>query len=165
MITPSWYVSSILEIEPDQFKEVEVYGLLLDLDNTLRNYGETAFSDASSDWLRRIKEAGIRACLFSNGSAHKVQKASQMLGIPFVAHAYKPLPIRVRTALALLGLPAEQTALVGDQLFADVLAGRLAGVRTILVEQTSRHEPWFTRLKRPLEVPFRRRLSRRKSLS
>ena len=41
--------------------------------------------------------------------------------------------------------------MVGDQLFADVLAGRLAGLYTILVRPTSADEPWFTSVKRPLE--------------
>ena len=39
--------------------------------------------------------------------------------------------------------------MVGDQLFADVMAGRLAGVRSILVEPIHpEEEPWLTRLKR-----------------
>jgi predicted HAD superfamily phosphohydrolase YqeG len=41
--------------------------------------------------------------------------------------------------------------MVGDQVFADVVAGRLAGLRTILVRPTSPDEPWFTQLKRPFE--------------
>jgi hypothetical protein len=35
--------------------------------------------------------------------------------------------------------------------FADVLAGRLAGLFTILVTPLGHHEPWFTRVKRPFE--------------
>ena len=39
--------------------------------------------------------------------------------------------------------------MVGDQLFADILAGNLARVRTILVRAIHpEEEPWFTRLKR-----------------
>ena len=39
--------------------------------------------------------------------------------------------------------------MVGDQLFADILAGRLAGLTTFLVEPIHpEEEPWFTRLKR-----------------
>ena len=44
-------------------------------------------------------------------------------------------------------LPLE-TAIVGDQIFADVMAGRLAGIRAILVDPIHpEEEPWFTRLK------------------
>ena len=38
---------------------------------------------------------------------------------------------------------------MGDQVFADVMAGRLAGIRSILVEPIHpEEEPWYTRLKR-----------------
>ena len=61
----------------------------------------------------------------------------------------KPLPWGVWSALRKLHSPPAETAIVGDQLFADVMAGRLAGVRSILVEPIHpEEEPWFTRLKR-----------------
>ena len=45
-----------------------------------------------------------------------------------------------------LDAPPSQTAIVGDQLFADVMAGRLAGVRSILVDPIHpEEEPWWTR--------------------
>jgi predicted HAD superfamily phosphohydrolase YqeG len=48
---------------------------------------------------------------------------------------------------------------VGDQLFADVMAARLAGLASILVRPIHpEEEPWFTRLKRPLERVLLRRL-------
>jgi predicted HAD superfamily phosphohydrolase YqeG len=48
--------------------------------------------------------------------------------------------------------------MVGDQLFADVMAGRLAGVHSILVTPIHpEEEPWFTRLKRlPERLMLRR---------
>ena len=49
-------------------------------------------------------------------------------------------------------MAADRTAMVGDQVFADVMAGRLAGVFTILVRPIHpEDEPWFTRWKRPWE--------------
>ena len=53
------------------------------------------------------------------------------------------------SAVKKLDAPPSQTAIVGDQVFADVMAGRVAGVRTILVDPIHpEEEPWFTRLKR-----------------
>ena len=49
--------------------------------------------------------------------------------------------------------------MVGDQIFADVMAGRLAGIRSILVDPIHpEEEPWFTRLKRLPERFVLRRL-------
>ena len=50
-----------------------------------------------------------------------------------------------------MALTANRVAIAGDQVFADVMAGQLSGLYTILVKPLSLDEPWFTRLKRPLE--------------
>ena len=76
-----------------------------------------------------------------------------------MARALKPFPFRLRRAVRRMGFLPEQTAMVGDQLFADVMAGRLAGLRTILVSPIHpEDEPWFTRLKRPAERLLLRRM-------
>ena len=74
------------------------------------------------------------------------------LGLPFVSQACKPLPFGCRRAMRLLGFRSRHTGVVGDQLFADVMAARMAGLASILVRPIHpEEEPWFTRMKRPLE--------------
>ena len=68
-----------------------------------------------------------------------------------MARAFKPLPLGCLAGVKKLGVPRTRAAMVGDQIFADVMAGRLAGLFTVLVRPTSPVEPWFTRLKRPAE--------------
>ena len=53
-------------------------------------------------------------------------------------------------------MPAEQTVLIGDQVFTDVVAANLAGVRTILVRPQSRSDLWYTQLFRLVEEPILR---------
>jgi predicted HAD superfamily phosphohydrolase YqeG len=48
-------------------------------------------------------------------------------------------------------LPASQVAVVGDQVFTDVLGGNLAGAYTVLVRPISQKELGYTRLVRRLE--------------
>ena len=48
--------------------------------------------------------------------------------------AAKPKPGGFRRAMEQMGCTPEQTAIVGDQLFTDILGGRNAGVFTLLVE-------------------------------
>lgn len=160
MIFPTRYVRHITELCPTELRASQIDGLLIDLDGTLKDYGVPEFPESTLEWVKQVQSAGIAICLFSNGVIDKVAAAAQVLGTPFVAKAYKPSPLRVRAGLAALGLPANRVALVGDQLFADVLAGRLYGIKTVLVEPTSWVEPWFTRLKRPVEMPFRYRMRR-----
>jgi 4-nitrophenyl phosphatase len=50
---------------------------------------------------------------------------------PFVVG--KPEPLMIQQALRILGTAAQHTAMVGDRLETDILAGKKAGIRTILV--------------------------------
>ena len=68
--------------------------------------------------------------------------------------AKKPAPVAIQIALVTMGVPKEQTVLVGDQLFTDVVAGNLAGIRTILVRPQSRKDLWYTQLFRIAEQAF-----------
>ncbi len=150
-ITPHLRLDNVRELDLTRLRSLGLRGLLLDVDCTLKDHGATAFPDEVRAWARGLQADGVRLCLLSNGRARRIEGLARTLDVPFVAQALKPLPFACRTGLGVLGVPPTEAALVGDQLFADVMAGRLAGLFTILVRPTSPHEPWFTRLKRPLE--------------
>jgi len=109
-------------------------------------------------WIAELRAAGVGLCLVSNGLAPRIGAFAGRVDLPYVARAMKPLPHGVRAAMQKIGAQAAWTAMVGDQLFADVLAGRWAGIRTILVDPIGpEEEPWYTRLKRlPERVALRR---------
>jgi uncharacterized protein len=150
-VTPDLRLASVLDLGAGHLRELGLHGLLLDVDCTLKDHGARQFGAEVVAWTRGLREVGIRLCLLSNGRPARIGALARGLDVPFVARAFKPLPFGCRAALRKLGLRDHQVAVVGDQLFADVLAGRLAGLYTILVHPTSPDEPWFTRLKRPLE--------------
>jgi uncharacterized protein len=64
----------------------------------------------------------------------------------------KPLPGAFRKAVAELGLEAAHVAMVGDQVFTDVLGGNWAGCKTILVKPLSDNALPHTKLVRNLEA-------------
>lgn len=150
-IAPHLHLSSVVELDAARLRQLGLRGLLLDVDCTLKDYGATEFPAEVRTWTQKLRSDGLRLCLLSNGKARRIGELARQLDLPFVAQAFKPLPRGCLRAMRMLELTPPQTAMVGDQLFADVLAGRLAGLFTILVRPTSGHEPWFTRLKRPVE--------------
>jgi putative phosphatase len=158
-LQPQLWVDSVLELSVERVAELGREGLILDVDSTLKDYDATEIGPDVGGWLRGLQEAGIKLCLLSNGRPARIGKLAEKLGLPFVAGALKPLPFGCRAAVRKLGLPADRLALVGDQIFADVMAGRLAGVFTILVRPTSPVEPWFTRIKRPFERQLLRHMT------
>jgi hypothetical protein len=151
LFTPHLRLASVLELDVSTLRSLGLEGLLLDLDCTLKDYPANDIPLAIHMWVQTLRAAGIRLCLLSNGKTTRIERFARMLDIPFVAQAFKPLPLGCRAALKKIDLPRTRAAVVGDQIFADILAGRLAGMFTILVHPTSPEEPWFTRLKRPFE--------------
>ena len=57
----------------------------------------------------------------------------------------------MRRALGLVGAKPAEAVLIGDQVFTDVVAGNLAGVRTILVDPQSTTDLWYTHIFRVFE--------------
>jgi HAD superfamily phosphatase (TIGR01668 family) len=160
-VIPNLRVESVLDLTVDQLARRRLRGLLLDVDCTLKDHGATEFRPEIADWIEGLRRADMRMCLLSNGRPRRIERLANLLGVPFVAQAMKPWPRSCHAGVQCCELPAHEVAVVGDQLFADILAGRLAGLFTILVTPTSTIEPWFTRLKRPLERPVLAWLDRR----
>jgi predicted HAD superfamily phosphohydrolase YqeG len=63
----------------------------------------------------------------------------------------KPLPVAYIKALVTIGARREHTAVVGDQIFTDILGARLCVLHSILVEPLSSTDLWYTRIFRLLE--------------
>lgn len=161
LITPDVRLESVLELDAARLRDLGLDALLLDIDCTLKSYRAERLSPEVLGWLDRLRSAGVRLCLVSNGRGRRVRGLAESLGLPLVAAACKPLPFGCWRAIRQLGLDPRRTAMVGDQLFADVMAGRLAGLTCVLVRPIRpEEEPWFTRLKRPLERMVLRRLDR-----
>jgi hypothetical protein len=152
MITPDLRIDSVLELDLPRLRSLDLDALLLDVDCTLKQYRADDLAPGVADWLQGLRAAGIGLCLVSNGRAARIRRLSDALRLPVIVQACKPLPFGCRAALRRMGADRRRTAIVGDQLFADILAGRLAGLTCILVRPLHpEQEPWFTRMKRPLE--------------
>ena len=65
----------------------------------------------------------------------------------------KPLPFNFNKARRLYNAKKEQTAIIGDQIFTDIVGGNIANIKTILVEpfEPKTEGGFFFRLKRRLE--------------
>ena len=151
-LTPDYRVAKVEALSPELLRQWGIRALLLDADCTLKPYRAADVTPEVAAWLGAMRAAGIGLCLVSNGYGRRIGEFAARVGLPFVAKAMKPLPVGCRAALRTMAFPVAGTALVGDQVFADVLAGRLAGLKTILVEPIHpEEEPWYTRLKRPAE--------------
>ena len=103
------------------------------------------------EWVRDLADRGFRVCLVSNNWHERVSTVAEELGFELVAKAVKPLPFAFLRALSKLGSTRRSSVVVGDQLFTDVLGGKLLGMRTVLVLPLSTYDLPHTLMLRKLE--------------
>jgi hypothetical protein len=111
--------------------------------------------------VQRLHAVGLAGCIVSNNFSLRVRQVGELLGLPVVGWAVKPVPVGFWRAMSIMGTTPATTALVGDQLFTDVLGGNLVGMYTILVEPLSTEEFPTTKLVRRLERLIRARIVKR----
>jgi HAD superfamily phosphatase (TIGR01668 family) len=159
-LAPDHLVAHLSQIDSAWLSRRRIRGLLVDLDGTLLADRETSCEARTIAWLRSLRESRIAACVVSNSGPARVGPIVRALdaALPFVCRARKPLTGGLLRGLGRIGLRVEEAALVGDQVFTDVLGGKCLGIRTILVwpperdgRQQNNGENWVTRMKRPLE--------------
>jgi HAD superfamily phosphatase (TIGR01668 family) len=152
LLTPDYRIAEVESLSLDLLHQWGLDALLLDVDCTLKRYSSIEVTAEVAAWLAQMRAGGVGLCLVSNGRGHRIGPFAESLGLPFVAKALKPLPRGCRAALRKMAFDKTRTAIVGDQIFADIMAGHLAGIKTVLVEPLHpEEERWFTRLKRPAE--------------
>ncbi len=135
--------------------------MILDVDNTLTTHGNPVPAEGVPEWVCEMQQAGIRMTILSNNTRERVEPFARRLGLDFAAMACKPLPFGVLRLCRRYGVRAKQAALIGDQVFTDMVCGNLSGVCTIMVRPYQLEDGWFFRLKRRLEQPVIRRYQRR----
>jgi len=149
---PNLFLASVADVTPELLQKHGIRSLLLDVDSTLKRYRATEIPPESVRWIESMQEAEIPLCILSNGRGHRIRTIAEQIGVPFVAPAMKPSPFGCQTAMKTMGFDPKTTAIVGDQVFADILAGKLAKIFTILVTPIHpEEEHWYTRIKRPFE--------------
>lgn len=151
MLAPDLFYTSVTAIDLVALRESGVRHLLLDLDNTLMPRDTSALPSEVRSWIASLPTAGMAACLVSNNWHAHVASVAEDIGLPIVAKALKPFPSAFRRALAVLGSTPAEAAVIGDQLFTDVLGGNLLGMTTVLVSPQSTSDLPHTLLLRRVE--------------
>ena len=136
----AWFRASfachdIFEITGAALKRRGIRLLLADLDNTLVPYGVPLPDDRLRAWRDELAAHGVTLFLLSNNRHESRPRVfAEGLDVPYIGHAGKPKSPSFYKAMERMGAEKGQTAIVGDQVFTDILGGNRAGISTILVE-------------------------------
>jgi HAD superfamily phosphatase (TIGR01668 family) len=151
LLFPRQHLNNIFELDPEALKAKGIKGIITDMDNTLVPWDDRTVYPRLKEWLASLREQGFRLCIVSNSTPDRGSRLAEELGIPAIWHAVKPRRRSFRRALEILELSPQEVAVIGDQIFTDVLGGNRLGLYTILVTPISDKEFIWTRFMRKLE--------------
>ncbi len=150
-IIPKHFAASIYEIDFERLQRRGIKAAIFDLDNTLVESTRPDATPRLVSWLEQLQGIGFRVMILSNNNRTRVSRFAIPLGVPFIHRANKPFSKAFIEAMRRLESRPEETAMIGDQLFTDVLGGNRLGLYTILVAPVSHVEGFWTRINRRLE--------------
>ncbi|MDR1689108.1 MAG: YqeG family HAD IIIA-type phosphatase [Clostridiales bacterium] len=148
---PDLYVPSIYEIPYAKLLKRNINTLFFDVDNTLLPHYVPRFEAGFISFLAEISQMGFEICILSNGSKKRVELLMENLPYKYVYRACKPLLYGINKALAVTGASFSRCAVIGDQIFTDILVGKRKKVYTVLVEPVSKKDELIVRIKRGAE--------------
>ena len=163
MIYPNDYFEKIDKITIEYLKKNDIKALILDMDNTLINQN-SEMPENVLKWAKEIRGQGVKLIIASNSNRkNKLDKISNLLGIEYILFAKKPLKSGLMKAVKLLGENVNNIAVVGDQIFTDIIGGNRCKMYTILVDAIEEKDFWYTAWKRPIENKIKEKIKKYKN--
>lgn len=152
-LIPKIIAPSLTDLSPQMLSARGIELLLMDFDNTIVPYTTDVPTEEMTRWLEKMQQSGIRLCVVSNSKKPRVQIFCRKYGIDCITHAKKPFQRGIRAAKEKYGVAPEHTALVGDQIYTDVLGANCGGLTSILIPAIHNHNFWL-KLRHVAELPF-----------
>jgi HAD superfamily phosphatase (TIGR01668 family) len=165
LFCPDLYIENIYKLDLNYIKKKNIKGILIDIDNTMLPWNSSHIEDRLMNWVSDCLKQGFSLCIISNNKYHRIQNCAERLGIPAVSGSLKPFKKAFKKGLNILGTQPEQTAVLGDQIFTDILGAKRMGLFAILVKPISSRELYWTRIMRTLERQLLKILENKKLIS
>ncbi len=148
---PDIKLERVTDVTIDLLNKFNISALILDVDNTLSTHHGEILTDGLSEWLEYMKNSGIKLIVLSNSKEKRVKPFAEKINLKFISLGLKPLPFGYIRAISALGNSRKNTAIVGDQIFTDIIGGKFVGVKTILLSPIKPEDGWSFKLRRKLE--------------
>lgn len=161
ILYPNELLKNVREITIEFIKKNKIKALILDVDNTLIDYYKN-LPQETVEWAKELQGQGVKLYILSNSHRKpKVENVAKKLGnIPYIMLAKKPAKTGFLKIQKELQINPENIAVVGDQIFTDVIGGNRCKMFTILVEPVDKKDIFITAWKRPIEQVIKNRFKR-----
>lgn len=155
ILRPTYICKSVFEITPQRLKSLGINALLLDVDNTLAIYHTDVPVDGVMQWIGSMHAAGIDLNILSNAKPKRLTRFANNVGLPYFYLSLKPLPFKTNRAIKALGRKKDEVAIVGDQLFTDIMCANMCGIRSFWVDIFQPENKLSFKIKRKIEGRLR----------
>ncbi len=151
ILKPDIKLNRVTDITCEILNKYGITALILDVDNTLSTHHGQVLTDGLPEWLMYMKDNGIKLTVLSNSKRKRVEPFASKIDLDFISLGLKPLPFGYLRAVKALGVKRKSAAIVGDQIFTDILGGNAVGLNTILLTPIKEESGWSFKLRRKIE--------------
>ncbi len=151
-LKPNEHVNSIFDVDLNKLRGLGIKNLIIDIEDTIIIKDKWELSAKIIEWFNETKNKGFGIYLLTNSFyLNKVKEIAEKLNAPAISPAFKPFSYGFRHAIKILSSTPRNTAVIGDQLFTDVLGGNIIGAYTILVDHMRKEDNILRKMMRKLE--------------
>lgn len=150
---PGFQTPELTDLTPEFLLNHGIHLLMMDFDNTIVPYTTDVPTEKMRAWLASMNDSPVKIAIVSNSKNDRLIRFCDTYHLDYIMRAHKPSPEGLRRCMARFGFGPEESAIVGDQIFTDTLAGNLAGVTPILLKAIDNHTIWL-KARHVLELPF-----------
>lgn len=147
---PDYYEEDVYSINYGKLRDIGIKGIIFDIDNTLVAHGADA-DQKVENLFQKIHSLDFRTLLLSNNSRERVKRFNRNIKTLYINSAGKPGKEGFMKAIELMKTNPEQTIMIGDTLFTDIIGANRIGLRTLLVKYIGYYSSEPKGIKRFLE--------------
>lgn len=164
IFVPDYHTDNLAKVDWSFFKAEGRVRLLVDIDNTLAFHGADSADDYAVEAVRNMRNYGMQVLIFSNSRTARAEKFASSLNLPFIGNAGKPFSKKLYKLKNDREF-CEQSLIVGDQIFTDLLAAKYLKTEMLLCRPRSlESETFLIKLKRFFENILKNCLSEKYKL-
>jgi len=150
-LRPDMYFKDIYSVNYEKLLNMGIKCIIFDLDNTIAPLSQKEPTKAQKDFFNHLELMGFRCIIMSNAEKERVRPFKEGLNLDSSFSSRKPRQKKFKKILKEYHLYDDTTAIIGDQIFTDILGGNLEGILTILVDPLSKKDRLGTKFLRILE--------------
>lgn len=132
-LIPEMHVEKITDINPEYLKSKGIKAVFVDLDNTLLGLDGKIISGIEA-WKKRLEDLEIKTIILTNSiNSKRIKQITELLDVSCIRFACKPTSFGFNKAKKNLNVENREIAIIGDQLYTDILLAKKHKVFGILV--------------------------------